>query len=210
MSFFNLRIRGRLYRGFAALLLFCLALAGFAVLQLGEIRTQVTSLTVQSTNAIRAGEIATELQAIRRAILRYAFDHDEASFAEAEKRLAKTTDLLETVGKTTRSEERRAAYVEIARDVESLNARWTGLGDAVTQMVAGRDLLFTEGDKMAADVQKFVEVAEKSDFSQEAGPLETKVLLLRVAHWRMLATRAIPRVSQPSRPISERLWRISR
>src|SRR5258708_27656972 len=119
MSFFNLRIRGRLYGGFAALLLFCLALAGFAVLQLGEIRTQVTSLTVQSTNAIRAGEIATELQAIRRAILRYAFDHDEASFAEAEKRLAKTTDLLETVGKTTRSEERRAAHVEIARDGEA-------------------------------------------------------------------------------------------
>jgi methyl-accepting chemotaxis protein len=189
MSFFNLRIRGRLYGGFAALLLFCLALAGFAVLQLGEIRTQVTSLTVQSTNAIRAGEIATELQAIRRAILRYAFDHDEASFAEAEKRLAKTTDLLETVGKTTRSEERRAAYVEIARDVEALKAKRIALGDAVKQMVAGRDLLFTEGDKMAADVQKFVEVAEKSDFSQEAGPLETKVLLLRVANWRMLATR---------------------
>ena len=189
MSFFNLRIRGRLYGGFAALLLFCLALAGFAVLQLGEIRTQVTSLTVQSTNAIRAGEIATELQAIRRAILRYAFDHDEASFAEAEKRLAKTTDLLETVGKTTRSEERRAAYVEIAGDVEALKAKRIALGDAVKQMVAGRDLLFTEGDKMAADVQKFVEVAEKSDFSQEAGPLETKVLLLRVANWRMLATR---------------------
>src|SRR5260221_5546699 len=111
MSFFNLRIRGRLYGGFAALLLFCLALAGFAVLQLGEIRTQVSSLTVQSTNAIRAGEIATELQAIRRAILRYAFDHDEASFAEAEELLAKTTDLLVTVDTPTRSAARLTAYV---------------------------------------------------------------------------------------------------
>ncbi|SHL35006.1 Methyl-accepting chemotaxis protein [Bradyrhizobium lablabi] len=189
MSFLNLRIRGRLYGGFGALILFGAALAGFAVWQLGEIRTQVSSLTVQSANAIRAGEIATELQAIRRAILRYAFDHDEASFAEAEKRLAKANDLLETVGKTTRSEERRAAYIEIAKDVEALKAKRIALGDAVKQMVAGRDLLFTEGDKMAADVQKFVEASEKSDFAQEAGPLESKVLLLRVANWRMLATR---------------------
>src|ERR1700736_3880775 len=145
MSFFNLRIRGRLYGGFAALLLFCLALAGFAVLQLGEIRTQVTSLTVQSTNAIRAGEIATELQAIRRAILRYAFDHDEASFAEAEKRLAKASDSIESVIKTTRLEERRAAYKEIAKNVEDLKAKRVALGEAVKQMIAGRDLLFTDG-----------------------------------------------------------------
>ncbi len=93
MSFFNFRIRGRLFGGFGALLLFCVGLAGFAVWQLGEIRTQVASLTIQSSNAIRAGDIATELQAIRRAILRYAFDHDEASFAEAEKRLAKASEL---------------------------------------------------------------------------------------------------------------------
>ena len=95
MSFFNFRIRGRLYGGFGALILFGAALAGFAVWQLAEIRTQVAALTIQSANTIRTVEIETELQAIRRAILRYAFDHDEKSFAEAEKRLAKATDLLE-------------------------------------------------------------------------------------------------------------------
>src|SRR5437868_7948912 len=120
MSFLNLRIRGRLYGGFGALLLFCVALAGFAVWQLGEIRTQVAAMTVQSGNAIRAGGIATELQAIRRAILRYAFDHDEASSAEAEKRLAKVSDLVEAAIKTTKSDERRAGYKEIAKDVEEL------------------------------------------------------------------------------------------
>jgi chromosome segregation ATPase len=131
MSFFNFRIRGRLYGGFGTLLLFCMALAGFAIWQLGDIRTQVGSLTVQSSNAIRAGEIATELQAIRRAILRYTFDHDEASFAEAEKRLAKSSDSIEAVVKTTRSEERRAAYKEIAKDVEELKAKRIALGEAV-------------------------------------------------------------------------------
>jgi hypothetical protein len=81
MSFLNLRIRGRLYGGFGALVLFCAALAGFAVMQLGAIHTEVASLTVQSKNTIRVGEITTELQAVRRSLLRYTFDHDEASFA---------------------------------------------------------------------------------------------------------------------------------
>ena len=94
MSFLNLRISGRLYAGFCALILFCAGLAGFAVLQLGEIRDQVTTMTLQSQNTIRAGAIATELQAIRRAILRYTFDQDEKSFAEAETRLNKSTELL--------------------------------------------------------------------------------------------------------------------
>src|SRR6266404_3633203 len=85
MSFLNLRIRGRLYGGFGALLLFCAVLAGFAVWQLGGIQDGVGSMTIQSKNTIRVVEISAELQAIRRAILRYNFDHDEASYAEAEK-----------------------------------------------------------------------------------------------------------------------------
>jgi Four helix bundle sensory module for signal transduction len=189
MSFLNLRIGGRLYAGFGALVLFCAGLAGFAVFQLGEIRDQVTTMTLQSNNTIRAGAIATELQAIRRAILRYTFDQDEKSLAEAETRLKKSSELLEAAVKTTKSEERRAAYAEVAKNIEALKAKRVALGDAVNQMIAGRALLFADGDKMAADVQKFVEAAEKTEFSQEAGPLETTVLLLRVANWRMLATR---------------------
>jgi methyl-accepting chemotaxis protein len=189
MSFFNLRIRGRLYGGFGALLLFCVALAGFAIWQLGEIRTQVATMTLESTNTIRVGEIATELQAIRRAILRYVFDHDEKSFAEAETRLKRTTALLEAAAMTTISEERRAFYKDTAKDVEQLKAKRIALGDAVNQMVAGRALLFSDGDKMAEDVQKFVDATEKTDFAQGAAALEAKVLLVRVANWRMLATR---------------------
>ncbi|MGC1559801.1 MAG: methyl-accepting chemotaxis protein, partial [Bradyrhizobium sp.] len=189
MSLLNLRIRGRLYGGFGALVLFGIVSAAFAVWQSGAIRTQVTALTLQSTNAIRVEEIAAELEAIRRALLRYAFDHDEKTFAEAESRLVKAGGLLEAAGKTATSEEWRAAFKEVARDVEGLKTKRIALGEAVKQMTAGRDLLFTDGDKMAADVQKFVDAAEKTTFSQEAGALESKVLLVRVANWRFLATR---------------------
>jgi methyl-accepting chemotaxis protein len=189
MSFLNLRIRGRLYGGFGALVLFCAALAGFAVWQLSAIHTEVAALTVQSKNTIRVGEITTELQGTRRALLRYTFDQDEASFAEAEKRMSKTTDLLEEAVKTTISEERRTVYRDAAKEIAELKTKRLALSDAVKQMQAGRTLLFTDGDQMAADVQKFVDAADKTDFSHEANALETKVLVLRIANWRMLATR---------------------
>jgi len=189
MSFLNLRIGGRLYSGFGVLLLFCAALAGFAVWQLGEIKVRVESMEAQSGNALRIGEIVGELQATRRAILRYAFDQDEPSFAEAEKRLSKTTELLKQGAATTTSPERRALYDDTARRVVELEAKRVALGDAEKQMLAGRNLLFADGDKMAADVQKFVDAAEKTDFARDANALETKVLLVRVANWRTLATR---------------------
>ncbi len=189
MSFLNLRIRGRLYGGFGALLLCCAALAGFGVWQLSALRDQVGLLSVQSQNAVRIGEITTNLQAIRRGILRYAFDQDEASLADADKRLERVTDLLDEAVKTTASEERRAAYREAGKDVAEVKAKRAALGDAVKQMLAGRALLFSDGDKMAADVQKFVDAAENTPFEQAAGALLSKVLLVRVANWRMLATR---------------------
>jgi len=189
MSLLNLRIRGRLYGGFGALVFIGIALAAIAVWQLDIIRAQVAALTLQSTNTIRAEEIATELQAIRRAVLRYAFDHDEKSMMEAQARLTKTAGLLEVAGKTTGSDQRRAAFGEVAKDVEEIAKKRIALGDAINQMVAGRDLLFTEGDKMAADVQKFVEAAENTEFVHKANSLESKVLLVRVANWRFLATR---------------------
>jgi methyl-accepting chemotaxis protein len=189
MSFLNLRIRGRLYVGFGALVLFCAALAGFAVMQLGAIHTEVGSLTVQSKNTIRLGEITTELQATRRALLRYTFDQDEVSFAEAEKRMSKITDLLEEGIKTTISEERRAHYKEAINSIAELKTKRLALGDAIKQMLAGRTQMLADGDKMAGGVQKFVDAADKTDFSHEANALEVKVLLVRVANWRMLATR---------------------
>jgi methyl-accepting chemotaxis protein len=189
MSFPDFRIRGRLYAGFGALLAFCAVLAGFAVWQLWDIQGDVGGMTIQSKNTIRVVQISSELQAIRHAILRYNFDKDEPSFAEAETRLAETSSLLDVAIRETRSDQRRAAYRDILKEVEELKLKRLALGDAVKQMLAGKELLFTDGDKMAADVQKLVDAAEKTEFSVAAGGLEAKVLLVRVANWRFLATR---------------------
>ena len=194
MSFLNFRIRGRLYGGFAILLVFCAGLAAFGVSQLTAIHERVEMLSLQSRNTIRVGEITTELQAIRRGILRYAFDQDEASFAESDKRLSGIADLLDQAVNTSNSEERKADYREAARDVAELKRRRAELAEAVRQMVAGRAMLFTEGDNVTADVQKLVDGTRRTPFEHDANVLETRVLLVREASWRTLATRDAKRI----------------
>jgi HAMP domain-containing protein len=189
MSFLNLRIGGRLYGGFGLLLVFCAALAGCGVWQLAAVHDQVKTMELQSQGSIRAANIQIELQAIRRAILRYAFDQNEASFAESEKRLVKAADLLAEAEKVTPNEERRAAYREIAKDVAELKAKRAELGETEARMMAARKLLFTDGDQMAADVQKLVDAAQGTAFQAAANALGTEVLLVRIANWRTLATR---------------------
>jgi methyl-accepting chemotaxis protein len=189
MSFWNFRIRGRLYGGFGALLVFCTALAGFAVWQLLSIRDQIETMTVQSRNAVRADVIGTELQAIRRAILRYNFDQDEPSFTEAGERLSRVADLIEEAGKAATSEERRATYRELGNQVAELKRKRVSLGERVQQFVAGRKLLLVQDDAVTADVRRFVEAAVDTPYLQRANDLETKVRLVQVANWRMLASR---------------------
>jgi methyl-accepting chemotaxis protein len=188
MSGFNFRIGGRLYGGFGLLLVSCAGLAGFGVWQNTNLRDQIKTMEVQSKGSIRAANIEVELHAIRRALLRYAFDQDEASFAESEKRLTKITDLLAEAEKSAPNEERRTVYREVAKNVADLKAKRAELGEIQARMMAGRKL-FADGDQMASEIQKLVYAAEGTEFQASANALEVKVLLARVASWRTLATR---------------------
>jgi methyl-accepting chemotaxis protein len=103
--------------------------------------------------------------------------------------LSKVMDLLEESARTTNLAERRVAYKAASNVVAELKTKRAALGDVMKQMLAGRNLLFTDGDKMAADVQKLVDATDQSSFADDAKAIESKVLLLQIANWRMLATR---------------------
>jgi hypothetical protein len=176
MSFLNLRIRGRLYSGFGVLILFCAALAGFAVWQLWEIHAQVDIMTLQSKAAIRVSDITAELEATRRSLLRYAFDQDEASFAESGRHLEKITGLLEEAAKTTVLEQRRAIYRTALDEIAELKTKRDAFGDAIKQMLAGRNLQVADGEKMVAEFQKFIEATNQTPLALDVAALEGKVL----------------------------------
>ncbi|MDB5568265.1 MAG: Chemotaxis protein [Tardiphaga sp.] len=189
MSLFNLRIRGRLYGGFGALVLFGLGCSGFAVWQLSEVGKQVGSMTVLSANTIRAAEITAELHAIRAAILRYSFDQDEASFAEADKRLAGVAGFVDTAIKASRSEERKAAYREVEKDIAELKSQRAALGEAIKQMADGRVVLQEAGDKLSSSLRKLVISTRNTMYGQGSTKLESDTLLVQVANWRFFVSR---------------------
>ena len=189
MSFFNLKIKGRLYGGFGALVLFGVALASFAVWQLLEVDRQVTKMTGLSDNTVRVLSISADLQAMRRAILRYNFDRDKPSLAESEQDAKHAVELLQEAAKATPSQERRDTYNAIEKDVGVLRQKRDALVEAVDKTAAGKDILFPVGDKLAADVSKLVEAARAAGVAGPAVDVERDVLLVRVANWRFLATR---------------------
>ena len=188
MSILSLRIRGRLYAGFGLLLVFAVGLAVFAVSQLWSIQSQVNKMTALTDNEVRVLQIGADLHAMRRAILRYAFDHDKASFEEAAQRIAHASGLLEDAAKASLSEERRNIYRDVERMLGELRQKREELGGAIDKTVAGKAVLFPVGDKLAADVGKLVEAAQGTPVAPHAGQVEAAVLLVRVANWRFLAT----------------------
>ena len=211
MSFLNLRISGRLYVGFGALLLFCIGLAGFAVMQLGELRTQVAAMTLQSENTIRVGEIATNLQAIRRAILRYAFDHDEKSYTESETRLKKAGDLLDaklTGGPSPKSDVRPIR--RSTRISKQLKAKRLALGEAVHQLVAGRDAAVHRRRQDGGGCSKIRRRRSKNRFrlgcNRRSRPRCFWFASRTGGCWRPVT----PRGSRPSRPTPKKPRRRSR
>ncbi len=189
MSIFRLAVRGRLYSGFGALVVLGSALAGIAVWQLWAIDAQVNAMKVQSENAIRIAEITTELQAMRRGMLKFIFDQDQASLADFEKRLGLLGQLLDEAARTTTSKDRRALYGSAGKEVAELNTRRVAIGETVKRMLDGRDKAVRTGDSMLEQLQKFAEAANKTAYAQSANALEARFLMMRVANLRLQSTR---------------------
>lgn len=186
----NIKIRTRLQGGFGALVLLGIAIAAFGVIELWQISARVGRMAQQSQNALRVVQIATELQAARRGLLRYLHDQRAEALAESGRRLDSAADLLATAIKTTLSEERRQAYSQLQQDVAALKKFAGELGSSVGQYVANRNGLLSEGDKLTADLQKLLDVtSHDTAHASTVNALEADVMRVRAANWRFLAAR---------------------
>src|SRR3974390_692456 len=156
MSLLRLGIKGRLYAGFAALVVIALAFAGFAVWQLSAIQGQVGKMTALAENATRVLYIAVNLQAIRRAVLRYAYEGDDPSLKESADREQDAVRLLKDAANATLSEERKKSCGSVQGGGVKLGATRETLGTDVKKMMASRAMLFTVGDELSANTDKLI------------------------------------------------------
>ena len=192
MPNFRLRIRGRLYAGFMALVVVGLVMAVVAVWNLRSVQDQVAKLSALSDSTARVLEISTHLQAIQRADLRYIYDANEAALKEAAERETAATELLQIGAKGTLSEERRKLYNDLIADIAKMRSLRDNLGDAVNEARTGKATLLPSGDELTVKMNKLVDVARAAvdeDTASLVSDLESRLLLVQIANWRFLALR---------------------
>ncbi len=192
MPKFRLRIRGRLYAGFMALVAVGLVMAVVAVWNLRSVQDQVAKASAFSDSTARVLEISTHLQAIQRANLRYIYDTNEPAMREASEREAAATELLKVGAKGTLSEERRNLYNGLIDDIAKMKTLRDNLGDAVNEARTGKATLLPSGDELTVKMGKLVDAARASadeDTAALVADLESRLLLVQIANWRFLALR---------------------
>jgi methyl-accepting chemotaxis protein len=192
MHLLRLGLRPRLYSGFGILVLIGLALAGVATWQLSGIKAEVQRLSSLNDNTSRALEVVNQMEVIRRANLRYTVDANEDAMKEAAAAESSTIDLLKAAADATLSEERRVVYNALKSSVDTLRAKRDILMSLGRQIQADRSKLFTGGDELTAATEKLLQSRTSITDRGVAAlviPIESSVLLVRVANWRFLATR---------------------
>jgi methyl-accepting chemotaxis protein len=192
MPSFRLRIRGRLYAGFMALVVVGLVMAVVAIWNLRSVQDQVAKASAFSDSTARVLEISTHLQAIQRANLRYIYDANEPAMREASEREAAATELLQVGAKGTLSEERRKLYNDLIADIAKMKTLRDNLGDAVNEARTGKATLLPSGDELTVKMNKLVDVARAAvdeDTASLVADLESRLLLVQIANWRFLALR---------------------
>jgi hypothetical protein len=192
MNFVRLGLKPRVYGGFAVLVVIALALACFAVWELLSIKTEMQKFSAINDNTARALQVSERIGMILRSNLRYTIDADEQATEDAETAEASAIELLKAASDATISEERRTIYNGLQSDVESLRAKRETLVRYGTQMTADRAKLFSGGDELIAAAE-LVEQSRAAITDQNVAllvnPVESAILLVRVANWRFLATR---------------------
>ena len=184
-------IKSKLYAGFGFLVLIALALAVYAITEFNGIKTNVVKMNALADNTTRALEIEDYLERMRRSVLRYAYDHDEAAANENSETAGKAIATLGDAAKATLSEERRKLYSGLQSDITDTQKVTQSLLDAVKQMEAEQGKLYTVGDDLTATTNEIVKKAQAGSDDAVINlteKLSAQLLAVRVANWRTQAT----------------------
>jgi methyl-accepting chemotaxis protein len=192
MGFGRLKVRTRIFAGFGLLVVLSAALAAFTLVQLGAIGAQVTNMTALQGNVARVAEATFGFERIRRGLLRFRVDQDDASVKEVSDARARIEVLLKEAAAATLSEERRSTYNGVLDTLRGTDTPITQFIDGMKAAAAARAKLFSGGDPLSAATSQLVIAARATNdptLNDAADGTEAAVLLVRVANWRFQATQ---------------------
>ena len=184
-------IKSKLYAGFALLVLIAVALTVYAITQFNGIKTDVATLNTLADSTSKVMEIERLLETMRRATLRFAYDHDEGAAKETQQAAGKINDLLREAAQSTPSEERRKLYNGLLSDLAATQKTTLMFFDTVKQMLAEQEKLYDIGNELSETTTNIIAKARSSgdeEVIRLGDTLYVQLLSVRVANWRTQAT----------------------
>ena len=145
-----------------------------------------------AADATRAQELDKDLETLRRAILRYAYDNDEASQGLFKDTSARSIAQLQAAEKAAETDDRRKDIAGVEADVAEAAAKGAELFEVASKVAAGR----TKLDRRGREPQRFLHATRQRRHGRKqrsadiAGPQarSSQLLAVRVANWRSEAT----------------------
>jgi methyl-accepting chemotaxis protein len=188
----NMSIKLKLYAGFAVLVLIALMLALYAVMQFRDIAANVAKMNTVAVGTARTLEMEDYLERMHRSVLRYTYDHDEASVKENGEAAAKATAMLRNAEKAESSEEPQSRERrKLLADIAASQQVTLSMFDAVKQMQVEQEKLYDLGNDLTDTTNAIVEkvkAGSDEDVTRLADKLYAQLLSVRVANWRTQAT----------------------
>ncbi len=185
------RVSTRIYLGFGLLVLLGLGVAGFGVRQFSNVSKQVDRMSVLSVQMQEVLEAKDRLGAIYFNEMRYRLNADAAFLKQRDDSRAKADMLLARLVSSASSRERGQGYRDIQ---DALPAHEVSFGRYLhfSEVAAdARGKLFVGGDAMTAATNRLVlgaQITYDPAVLDAATAIQIKVLLVRIARWRFLAT----------------------
>ncbi len=186
----QLKIRTRLYGGFAILIGVAVVLACTGIWGASRLGEQIGKLEAVSDNVQRVLTATTMLEVIRRTQVRYMLDADPASIADMREAQTKAGEALDYAGAHTPSPERRAIYQSVSTRLAEQSTESTMLVELGKTAAAAHARQTKDGSIISAATDAMMTAAHVShdeSVDSSATAAEHGVLLARIAALRFLS-----------------------
>jgi methyl-accepting chemotaxis protein len=188
----RLKIRTRIYVGFASLIVLGVAVAAVGSWGIDGLGKQTVRMTTITGNTRYTGTSLQNQELIARLLLRATIEPADALKTRFQEAQASVRAALTEARAKTLSATRKEIYQGVLDKLDPQAQSAEKSFDLGRKLVDGRKLLFSGGDAMTAATNRLVEGAKKTEMSDvitAGATLERAILLVRVANWRFLATK---------------------
>lgn len=188
----RLRVRTRLYIGFAATILVAILLAGTGIWSIDKLGRQIETLGKVDANV---QQILTEqilLESIRREQLRILYDGDQASADEMRTAQAKARAILTGAAANTDAAERQALYQGLSSRLAEQMAGSAELAEVGQRALQARARLTKDGDELTAATDRMITAVQNqhNEAATSMGTMVERTLLrMRIASLRFQVIR---------------------